>query len=185
MDYLDYLQDYDYDALPDGIKAKIDRDTYDERRRLILEMREPAEALPATLQTAFLARTQDAKPVVKSKVRWLPWLAAAGWLLFLGTSSVLLLRQPETRVVEKTVFTPAAAPKTVYLTDTLYQTVTRYQTRYQTRTVRDTIYQEVPIEQLVFVYDTVYRPVPAVILAKGSSSLRGKERVLDFLFSTE
>lgn len=181
MDYIDYLQDYEYDALPIGVKAGIDRTTYNERRRMTRALREPAEELPSVLQAAFQARTQDAKPVEKSKVRWLPWLAAAGWLLLLGISSVLLLRQPETRVVEKTVFAPAAPPQIIRVTDTLYQTVIRY----RTRTVYDTVYQPVPFEQLVILYDTVYLAEPPVILAKGSSSLSGKERVLDFLFSTE
>mgnify|MGYP001804173850 CR=1 FL=1 len=183
MDYLDYLQDYEYDALPDGVKASIHRATYNERRSMVRALREPAEELPVALQTAFLARTQDTKAVRKSRAGWLPWLAAAGWLLFLGVSSALLLRQPETRVVEKTVFAPAAPPQTIYVTDTLYQTKTKY--RYRTQTVRDTIYQPVPFEQLVILYDTIYLAEPPAILARGSSSLSGKERVLNFLFSTE
>ncbi len=183
MDYLDYLQDYEYDALPDGVKIDIDRATYNERRRMVITLREPTGELPAALQTAFQARTQDAKAVGKSKVRWLPWLAAAGWLLFLSVSSVLLLRQPEIRIVEKTVFAPAPPPQIVHVTDTLYQTKTKY--RYRTQTVHDTIYQSVPFEQLVILHDTVYLTEPPAILARGSSSLSGKERVLDFLFSTE
>jgi hypothetical protein len=181
MDYLDYLQDHEYDELPDRIKAEIDREAYNERRQLTQLLEEPAAELPQGLQSAFLARTRDAKPVEKSRLRWLPWLAAAGWLLFLGVSSVLLLRQPETRVVEKTVFAPAAPPQIVRVTDTLYQTVIRY----RASTVYDTVYQPVPFEQLVVLRDTVYLAEPPVILAKGSSSLSGKERVLDFLFSTE
>lgn len=181
MDYLDYLQDYEYDDLPDEVKAGIDRASYNERRSMTQVLREPAGELPLVLRAAFQARTQDAKPVGKSNVRWLPWLAAAGWLLFLGVSSVLLLRQPETLVVEKTVFAPAAPPQIVRVTDTLYQTITRY----RTHTVYDTVYQPVPYEQLVILYDTVYLADPPAILAKGSSSLSGKERVLNFLFSTE
>ncbi|MFK8161095.1 MAG: hypothetical protein AB8H12_01420, partial [Lewinella sp.] len=117
-------------------------------------------------------------------VRWLPWLAAAGWLLFLGVSSVFLLKAPETRLVEKTIIAPAPPPEIIHTTDTLYQTVTAY--KYRTRIVHDTVYQEVPVEQLIFVQDTLYLPRqnPA-LLVKGSSSLRGKERVLDFLIGTE
>lgn len=181
MDYLDYLQDHDYDALPEGVKASIDRATYNERRSMAQELRETSEELPVALQVAFLARTQDTKPVGKSNARWLPWLAAAGWLLFLGVSSVLLLRQPETLIVEKTVIAPAVPAQIIHVTDTLYKT----KTKYRTRTVRDTVYQPVPFEQLVILHDTIYLEVPPVILAKGSSSLSGKERILDFLFSTE
>jgi hypothetical protein len=182
MDYLDYLTDYDYDALPPAVRSTIDRATYEERREIALLMQEPDGGLPASLQAAFLARTQDAEPVQKSKVRWLPWLAAAGWLLFLGVSSVLLFQEPETLLVEKTIVAPAAEPVRITVTDTIYETVTqvRYRTRY------DTVYQEIASPaQLVYVRDTLYLPLTKPVLVKGSSNLSGKERVLDFLFSTE
>lgn len=182
MDYLDYLADYDYDALPPAVRTTIDRATYEERRELTLLMQAPEEALPEHLQAAFLARTQDAKPVQKRKVRWLPWLAAAGWLFFIITGAVLMLQEPETLFVEKTIIAPAAEPEIITVVDTVYQTVNqvRYRTKY------DTVYQEIITPaQLVYVRDTVYLPPAKPILVKGSSNLSGKERVLDFLFSTE
>lgn len=191
MDYLDYLADYDYDALPPAVRAAIDRTTYDERRELALLMKAPDEALPDRLQTAFLASTtavhkgdgtQDAKKVDGSKVRWLRWLAAAGWLFFIISGAALLLQEPEALLVEKTIIAPAAEPEKIVVTDTVYQVVNqvRYRTKY------DTVYQEIitPAE-LVYVRDTVYLPPVKPILVKGSSNLSGKERVLDFLFSTE
>ncbi len=190
MDYLDYLADYDYGALPPAVRATIDRATYTELRELTLLMQEPEEALPASLQTAFLASTtthlgdaaQDARQVKGRKFGWLPWLAAAGWLLFFVVSSVLLLREPETLLVEKTIIAPAAAPEKIVVTDTVYQTIkqVRYRTRY------DTVYHEVPASpKLVYVRDTVYLPPVKPVLVKGSRNLSGKERVLDFLFSTD
>jgi hypothetical protein len=189
MDYLEYLADYTYDDLPQAVRQTISREDYAERRQLVLAMKEPEEtALPPALAAAFLAATQtdnQARPQVpretkRSKVRWLPWLAAAGWLLFLGVSSILLLREPETRLVEKTILAPAPAPEIIHTTDTLYQTVTAY--KYRTRIIHDTVYQDVPFEQLVFVRDTLYLPPQnQAHLVKGSSSLRGKERMLVFL----
>ena len=205
MDYLDFLADFTYDDLPETIRATISRDDYNERRQMVLAMQEPEEtALPPALAAAFLAATssadlarpQDAAPPVRaagavpkgegnrSKVRWLPWLAAAGWLLFLGVSSILLLREPAIRLVEKTIVAPAPAPKIIHTTDTLYQTITAY--KYRTRIVHDTVYQEVPFEQLVFVRDTLYLPRKnQALLAKGSSNLAGKERMLAFLTGAE
>ena len=189
MDYLDYLADYTYADLPEAVQRTISWEDYTERRQLVLAMEEPEEtALPSALALAFLAATQaddQARPQVpgkvrRSKVRWLPWLAAAGWLLFLGVSSILLLREPETRLVEKTIIAPAPAPKIVHTTDTLYQTVTAY--KYRTQIVHDTVFQDVPYQQMVFVRDTLYLPQDdQAQLVKGSSSLRGKERVLAFL----
>jgi|GEM_PF-2174217 len=183
MDYLDYLQEYEYDELPDHVKVSVERTAYNERRSMVRSITEPAEALPDVLRAAFSARTQDAEPVLKSRARWLPWLAAAGWLLFIGASFVLMLRQPVTKIVEKTVTAPAAPPEIVYRTDTVYRPITKY--RYRTLTVHDTVHQPVPYQQLVLLHDTIYLAPPSVVLARGSSSLRGKERVLDFLFSTE
>jgi hypothetical protein len=193
MDYLDYLTDYIYDDLPQVVRQTISREDYTERQQLVLAMEEPEEmALPPTLAAAFLAATQagdQARPQVqaeekRSKVRWLPWLAAAGWLLFLGVSSVLLLREPELRLVEKTIIAPAPPPEIIHTTDTLYQTVTAY--KYRTRIVHDTVVQEVPYEQLVFVRDTLYLPQNnQALLAKGSSNLAGKERMLVFLTGAE
>ncbi|MFK8165587.1 MAG: hypothetical protein AB8H12_24275 [Lewinella sp.] len=193
MDYLDYLADYTYDELPEAVRQVISREDYTERRQLVLAMDEPEETtLPPILVAAFLDATpaeDQARPQVQkegkgSKVRWLPWLAAAGWLLFLGMSSILLLREPETQLVEKTIIAPAPPPEIIHTTDTIYQTVTAY--KYRTRIVHDTVYQDVPVEQLVFVRDTLYLPQEnQVQLVKGSSSLRGKERMLSFLIGTE
>ena len=193
MDYLDYLTDYTYDDLPQVVRQTISREDYTERRQLVLAMEEPEEmALPPALAAAFLAATQavdQARPQVqaeekRSKVRWLPWLAAAGWLLFLGVSSILLLREPETRLVEKTIIAPAPPPEIIHTTDTLYQNVTAY--KYRTRIVHDTVYQEVPYELLVFIRDTLYLPQNnQALLAKGSSNLAGKERMLVFLTGAE
>ena len=193
MDYLDYLVDYTYDDLPQAVRQTISRGDYTERQQLVLAMEDPKEAaLPPALAAAFLAATQaddQARPQVpgkvgRSKVRWLPWLAVAGWLLFLSVSGILLLREPETRLVERTIIAPAPAPEIIHTTDTLYQTVTTY--KYRTRIVHDTVYQEVPFEQLVVVRDTLYLPREnQVLLVKGSSSLRGKERVLAFLTGAE
>jgi hypothetical protein len=165
MDYLDYLTDYTYDDLPGAVRQTISREDYTERRQLVLAMDEPEEtALPPALAAAFLAatqannqaRTQVQREGKRSRARWLPWLAAAGWLLFLGVSTVLLLGEPETRLVEKTVFAPAPAPEIIHTTDTLYQTVTAY--KYRTRIVHDTVYQDVPYQQMVFVRDTLIIP---------------------------
>lgn len=185
MDYLDYLAEYTYDQLPDAVRATISRADYTGRRQLVLALREPEEnALPPELGAAFLARTQDAKKVERSKVSWLPWLAAAGWLLFLGVSGILLLREPETLLVEKTVFAPAPAPEIMHTTDTLYQTVTEY--KYRTKTVYDTVFLTIPTEQLVYVRDTLYLLAEQQTQGyRGSSSLQGKERMLTFLFTTE
>lgn len=189
MDYLDYLADYTYDELPQAVRSTISREDYTERRQMVLAVQEPDEmALPPVLAAALAAhsgaQTQGAETVKKSNVRWLPWLAAAGWLLFLGVSGLLLLREPETLLVEKTIMAPAPAPQIIYSTDTLYQTVTRYRDRVET--VYDTVYEQVPYEQLVYVRDTVFlRAAPKEILVKGSSNLSGKERVLSFLFATE
>ncbi len=193
MEYLEYLADYTYDELPEAIRSGIRREDYEERRQLVQLLDMPRETtLPPALAAAFVAataandqaRTQAAGKGKRSKVRWLPWLAAAGWLLFLGVSSVLLLREPETRMVVKTIFAPAPAPEIIHTTDTLYQTVTAY--KYQTRVVRDTVYQEVPLERLVHVRDTLYLPQERrAQLVNGSSSLRGKEGMLSFLYGTE
>lgn len=193
MDYLNYLADYTYDDLPEAVQQTISREDYSERRKLVLGMKEPEETtLPPALAAAFLAATETDNLAwtqvqgedKKSRVRWLPWLAAAGWLLFLGVSSILLLRESETRLVEKTIIAPAPAPKIIHTTDTLYQTVTAY--KYRTRIVHDTVYQDVPYQQLVFVRDTLYLSQDSQVqLVKGSSSLQGKERVLSFLTGTE
>lgn len=191
MDYLDYLADHEYDALPPAVRATIDRTAYNERRELALLMKAPEEVLPSRLQAAFLASTpavyegdgaQDVKRVDQRNVRWLPWLAAAGWLFFIISGATLLLREPETLLVEKTILAPAPAPEKIVVTDTIYQTVNqiKYRTKY------DTVYREViPPAKLVYVRDTVYLPPAKPILVKGSRNLSGKERVLDFLFSTE
>lgn len=185
MEYLNYLADHNYDELPERVKQSISREAYTERRKMVQAVREPEEAaLPPVLAAAFAARTQDAGKVEKSKVRWLPWLAAAGWLLFLAVSGVLLLREPETLLVEKTILAPAAPPQIIYTTDTLYQTVTQYRDRIQT--VHDTIYEPVPYEQIVYVQDTIYLPeTPRPIMVQGSRSISGKKKVLNFLFATE
>ena len=202
MDYLDYLADYIYDELPQAVRTTISREDYAARRQMVLAVQEPEETtLPPELAAAFVAHTsvrarpQEAMKVESSRVRWLPWLAAAGWLLFLGVSGLLLLQEPETLLVETPpsgdaaeqqvgAIAPAVAPKIIHTTDTLYQTITRYRDRVET--VYDTVYEQVPYEQLVYVRDTVFlRPIPKETLVKGSSSLSGKERVLSFLFATE
>ncbi|WP_020570348.1 hypothetical protein [Neolewinella persica] len=193
MDYLDYLADFPYDDLPEAIRTTVSREDYSERRQMVLAMREPEEtALPPALAAAFmaatptsdLARTQVQKEGRRRKVRWLPWLAAAGWLLFLGVSSLLLLQEPAIQLVEKTIIAPAPAPKIIHTTDTLYQTVTAY--KYRTKTVHDTLYEKMPFEQLVYVRDTIYLPRESqALLAKGSSNLLGKERMLSFLIGAE
>jgi len=220
MDYLDYLADYTYDELPAAVRSTISREDYTERRRMVLAVQEPDEvALPPVLAAAFAAhsgaQTQVQKPQPgaprqspkgkgkKSNVRWLPWLAAAGWLLFLGVSGMLLLREPGTLLVETSPsgtaplarmgdIAPAPAaptelaevPDTLYATDTLYQTVIRYLDRVEM--VYDTVFERVPYEQLVYVRDTVYlHPPNQNILVSGSSNLNGKQKVLQFLFATE
>ncbi|MEM9931057.1 MAG: hypothetical protein AAF840_14640 [Bacteroidota bacterium] len=213
MDYLDYLADHTYEALPAEIRATISQEDYDARRQLVLALAEPpATELPPVLAAALAETTmvnKEARPRLlsgvevqgaesptratgavpqgegkNSKVRWLPWLAAAGWLLFLAVSSVLLLREPETRLVKETIFAPAPAPKIVYTTDTLYQTRTAY--KYRTEVVHDTVYQQVPVEKLVLVRDTVYLPAAnRTQLVRGSSSLSGKERMIGFFYGTE
>jgi hypothetical protein len=193
MDYLNYIANCTYDDLPEAVRQTISREDYSERRKLVLAMDEPEEtALPPALAAAFLAATQTddqagpqvQKEVGRSNVRWLPWLAAAGWLLFFSVASILLLREPETRLVEKTIIAPAPAPEIIHTIDTLYQTVTAY--KYRTRVVHDTVFQEVPYQQLVFVRDTLYLSQDSQVqLVKGSSSLQGKERVLSFLTGTE
>jgi len=97
-------------------------------------------------------------------------------------AAFLASTEPETLLVEKTIFAPAPAPEKIFVTDTIYQTVNQvhYRTKY------DTVYQSVPgPNQLVYVRDTVFLPPVKSVLVKGSSNLSGKERVLDFLFSTE
>lgn len=193
MDYLDYLTDLPYDDLPEAVQQSISREEYTERRQMVLALAAPEETtLPPALAAAFLVATQaddQARPPVqrkvdRSSVRWLPWLAAAGWLLFLGVSTILLLREQETRLVEKTIIAPAPPPEVIRTTDTLYQTVTAY--KYRTRIVHDTVYRDVPFEQLVLVRDTLYLPQenPAVVV-RGSQNLAGKERMLVFLMGAE
>ncbi len=195
MEYLDYLADYTYDELPPAVRSSISREAYAERRQMVLAVQEPEEtALPPALGAAFVAlgqgqrgaHTQVQGETTGSKVRWLPWLAAAGWLLFLGVSGLLLLREPETLLVEKTILAPAAAPEIIYSTDTLYQTVIRYRDRVETVIVRDTVYQEFAIDRLVYQTDTLYLPASdSVLPVSGSSNLAGKKKVLSFLFATE
>lgn len=195
MEYLDYLADYTYDELPQSVRSSISREAYAERRQMVLAVQEPEEtALPPALAAAFTAHTQVQGQAAGSNVRWLPWLAAAGWLLFLGASGLLLLREPETLLVEKNTTAPAAAapaelaevPEIIYSTDTLYQTVIRYRDRIETVIVHDTVYQELAVDRLVYLTDTLYLPAadPALPVS-GSSSLAGKKKVLSFLFATE
>jgi len=183
LEYLDYLGSHDYDELPPAVQATVDRASYEARRGLARSLEEPPEELPDRLQAAFAARTRTVRPApVPTKMRLLPWLAAAGWLLFLGTAGTLLMQEPETEVVEKRVMAPAPPPQIITRTDTLYLTNIVERVRY--RTVTDTVYRELPA-RLIYVRDTVYRAPEDDILVRGSSSLRGKERVLDFLISTD
>lgn len=184
MDYLDYIMDYYYKELPEEIQASISRETYTEKRKIVLAIQESEESiLPQKLATAFAEQQALVSQKKQNKHNWLPYVAAAGWLLFLLVSSLLWLRKPSPLIVEKMIFAPAPAPKIVYQKDTLLQTITKYQERIVI--IRDTLTLP-PTPQIVYVKDTVFlAKQPTEILQKGSQNIEGKEKLMLFLHTTE
>lgn len=194
MKYLDYLTDYTYDELPAEVRTTVGRDDYDTQRRVALGLAGAGFPLPPPLAQAFREQTIDVKILNKAKVRpaisrtpakrrFLPWLAAAGWLLFLTVGAYAALRTPPIQLVQKTVLAPAPPPEIIYRTDTVTQYVNVV--RYRERTVRDTVYHYLPgPERLVVVRDTVFGVRPVAPVA-GGSSMRGREWMLQFLSEGE
>ncbi|MEO0731292.1 MAG: hypothetical protein AAFZ52_00540 [Bacteroidota bacterium] len=182
MDYLAYLADRTYDELPADVQTTISRAEYTERRRLVLSLREERSDLPPVLATAFRARTRGVGSVNRSRVRYLPWLAAAGWLLFLFAAGGLLLLTPSEKVVYRVLAAEAPPAEIVHVRDTVVQT--EYRTRVRAQMVHDTLYLPSP-PQLVFRSDTVYVPMPLAFTnpdsLRGSRSLADREDVLLFL----
>lgn len=200
MDYLDYLPDYSYDELPATIRGAIDRASYEERRQLILGLpkMDRSDVLSPALQTAFQAQRGDSvlreisgnNQQLKqgtNKRRPAVWLAAAGWLLFFVTGTLLFLRPPSEKTIYRLISAEVPAPAVVYLRDTVIQTVHRTRVRAQI----DTLYLPAPLpeERLVYVQDTIFVPMPLGAPGQGvlneSRSLEGRESVLELLFATE
>ncbi|NJC27094.1 hypothetical protein [Neolewinella antarctica] len=200
MNYLDYLPDCEYADLPAEVRAEVDRQTYEEARAVALAFPAPEQGLPPVLAAAFSkavgASRQSTGRVpgksVKSKgelVRTpLPWLAAAGWLLFLSVGMWTALRPVPTEFVYRKI--PAPAPIAIgalkYITqvDTLYVEKVRYKTSYVT--VIDTVeIEKLHPERLVLIRDTIYVIAPPPVLLTRSASLEGRENVLQFLHGTD
>lgn len=181
--YLDYIADHSYDELPAEVQAEISQDAYRNHRRLILAMSSnTTTALPPRLQEAFLKATQAAAPRRRLFQYW-PWVAAAGWLLFL-LSGLQLLRPPaEPQIVYREVVSPVPEPVIVEQTDTVYLTeeIVRY--------VIDTLVlaAETIAPQVVKVIDTVYLPAPTqqAELITVSRNWIGKESMLEFLVGAD
>ena len=192
MTYLDYLPHTPYTGLPAAVRQDIDAATYAELRTVALAVRGERDELPKGLsdsfQKAVLARTRVQSEVVKEPAKrtlW-PWLAAAGWLLFLLAAIWPLVERPaENLAIIPPPLAPASAPKIIRQTDTVYVDRISYRTR--TKTVRDTveITREAP-ERLVLVRDTIYLPFgQPPVEPTPARSLLGKENLLDLLYATD
>lgn len=183
--YLDYIEDHSYDELPAEVQAEISREAYQEQQKLVLDLSTNATTgLPPRLQQAFQKATSVAFPGRRMFQYW-PWVAAAGWLLFLLTAAQLFRPGPEPQIVYREVEGPSPEPVIIERAsvDTFYATkeIVRY--------VIDTLVlaAETIAPQVVTVIDTVYLPAPTqqAELITVSRNWSGKESMLEFLVGAD
>ncbi|MEM6395728.1 MAG: hypothetical protein AAF741_05225 [Bacteroidota bacterium] len=183
FDYTDYLLTHTYDELPVSIKEQIDADSYRAARLQAkrLQSEQPKEGLPPAIQLAYRSKVAPVIPVSRNE-RQAPWwqLAAAVLLLLSGWALGKFSTQPEEKLVYAVTSTPIPEPETHVQFDTIDRV------KYLTRVVYDTVLREVATEpEILLVYDTirVFEPINPNVPVMGSSSMQGREKLLEFLVS--
>ncbi|OAV45170.1 hypothetical protein [Lewinella sp. 4G2] len=206
MDYLDYLADHRYDELPPAVRDQISREEYDAHRELSQQLSTgQSSALPGPALLAAFSNATNVAPLPikggtslalaqvqgkgegqrKERTSIWPFVAAAGWLLFLLAGGLYVSRPTELVELAAVVPPPVIRTDTVRIaqTDTLY--LPKY--KYVTRIVRDTVYRPSSEPIYVTVRDTVYRAAPPaeVYRVSGSKNLEGREELLRLMISAE
>ncbi len=160
MTYLEYLLTHTYAELPGDVRAEITASDYAARREYAQRLTDKP-GLPPLLQEAYRRRLAERR----RRPRALPWMAAAaGWLLAITLTALLLTRAPHVEYVTATA-APIVQRDTVYTTlhDTVAQVV------YRTRIRRDTFFAPAAPPSMVVVHDTVYRQ-PRTVYPSGTVS---------------
>lgn len=181
MDYTDYIADTPYDNLPEVIQASISKADYEEQRLIVLALgatNGSSAELPPPLREAYLTGVKN-----KPKSMNYAWLAAAGWLLLLGSLALFHFSPQPEKVVYQIISSPVPAQKIITTTDTLYLEQTIQQVFY------DTVFLTIDTPpQFVYLRDTVYAPSPAPLSIDSvyqSRSAAESIRNLDLLISTK
>lgn len=179
MDYLDYLTHCTYDELPAEARDTIERDDYERRRAVALGVSGDGAALPPVLATAF--RGYASRPRVANQPVGYRWAAAAGWILFVGTAVAWGLAPEKSETIYRVLAAEPPTPEVITKTDTVYEV------RTNVRVARDTLRLAANTPEPITVYqiDTVYLPEGSPPPINGSSTLRGKERVLELMVGAE
>ncbi|MEM9837353.1 MAG: hypothetical protein AAF828_12670 [Bacteroidota bacterium] len=204
MDYIKYLPDTDYDKLPPSVRAEISKEHYQERQRLSQVMGGDKPSLPPVLSTAFRDKITRLEPITatpKVKRRFLPWAAAAGWLLFVLTAALYAPHafteqgmfagyqeevREEPKVVYELVSAPVLPPRIER--DTIIERVveTIVQTKWDTLKVIERI--EIPQPTYVYLRDTLYLPLRGLLTSDSvvkSQSAAKNLRLLELLVDTD
>ena len=187
FDYLDYLEDHTYAELPTEVRSTISEMEYTAARRVALEIATPT--LPASLQLAFREQVSPKPPRLTenatSSVSWWPTVLALGLGFLLGyvvwgwadarPDQPTLRPEPivERVIVRDTLLTAA---------DTVYRE--RVMVKFREVTVRDTVWRSQPPRIIYLPDTTVVAELPVGSLS-GSSSLAGREGLLDLLEGVE
>lgn len=199
MDYLDFLPDTPYAALPTQVKASITEADYEARRQIAIGLdgieHDHVAALPGSLLAAYRnQKTSVDYPVAKKPLAAIRKLsvAQAGWgyrlavaasLFFAATTLTLLLWQTKEKIIYQLVSAPVPAP--VLLADTIYVDKEVERVVYRDRV--DTVDRYLPSQaHYVYVTDTVYLPESdSFPLPNRSKTAAEDARLLELLVPTE
>ena len=180
MDYLNYLPHTGYDELPSDIKATISREKYRSKQRLALALSASTSAdLPDHLAEAFQQRKKVQVPLKAVSNRSFPWLAVAGWLLFIIASTLLYQSAGKEKTVYQLVSAPVLPAKV--MRDTIFETVTETVLVTHYDTIIRYEQTELPSPQYVYVRDTVYLPSRSQFVKDSVNISRPAARNLRYL----
>lgn len=184
FEYTDYLLTHDYHELPQAVRQQITESDYRQAqvqaKRLFVQ---PAdELIPPALQQAYATIVASKEPQ-KTKSIIVGWwqIAAAVLLLLAGWGVGRYTVAPEEKLIYAVSSTTIPEPELIIRYDTIRQVEYRRLVRYDTVRLEVTKSEPTPL----LVYDTIqiYEEAPRRIPVAGSSSMEGRERLLDLLVS--
>ncbi|MEM8584073.1 MAG: hypothetical protein AAGF87_07390 [Bacteroidota bacterium] len=182
--YTDYLLTHDYHELPEAIQQQISeldyRQAQVQAKRLFAQPTN--EILPPALRQAYATIVASKEPQ-KTKSIMVGWwqMAAAVLLLLAGWGVGRYTAVPEEKLIYAVSSTPIPEPELIVRYDTIREVEYRSLVRYDT--VRLEVAKSEPTPLLVYDTIQIYEEVPRQIPVAGSSSMEGRERLLDLLIS--
>ncbi|MEL6392518.1 MAG: hypothetical protein AAFR97_07170 [Bacteroidota bacterium] len=184
FDYTDYLLTHEYHELPIAVQGQVEESDYllAQAQAKRLHAQTTTESLPAALQQAYRERLA-ANATSRTRRAYTIWwgMAAAILLLLTGWGVGKYSAVPKDELIYAVSSNPIPEPEIILKHDTIRQVEYRTVVRY------DTVRLEVPVPtpEPLLVYDTVriYEEGPVHIPVAGSSSMEGRERLLDLLVS--